>query len=248
MKKQLLSTFLFVLGAVTILVSQCYPDRHNTSASSSWISCEASLSPNPTRGQGHWIAYDLGEITSLGQLTLWNTNNPASLTSGAKTIEIDYSQDGINWTFFDSFEVPMGQASSFYEGELGIDFDKLSAEHLLLTITENHGGDCFGFSELRIERFDAVSTDDILDEASLKLYPSPAIDHTFLQYESPKAQQASLTLLDVKGSEIHTQQTFLEGGANEIRVDLSGLVSGQYYLRLKTATQVLTGEITLINN
>ena len=119
------------------------------------------MSPNLTRGQGHWIAYDLGEITSLGQLTLWNTNNPASLTSGAKTIEIDYSQDGINWTFFDSFEVPMGQASSFYEGELGIDFDKLSAEHLLLTITENHGGDCFGFSELRIERFDAVSTDAV---------------------------------------------------------------------------------------
>ena len=245
---KLLNTVFLVFSATVVLVSQCYPDRHNTSASSSWISCEASLNPNPTRGEGHWIAYDLGELTNLGQMTIWNTNNPASLTSGAKTIEVDYSQDGINWIFFDSFEVPRGSASGFYEGEVGLDFENLTAEHLLLTITENHGGDCFGFSELRIERFDVVSTDDIFDDVSLNLFPSPASDYTFLNYESPKAQRASLTLLDAAGAEIRSEQTFLENGSNQIRVELEGLDSGQYYLRLKTETQVLTGEVTIINN
>lgn len=248
MKKQLLSTFIFLIGTAMTLTSQCYPDRHNTSASSGWISCETSINPNPSRGEGHWIAYDLGEIMNLGQMTLWNTNNPASLTSGAKKIEVDYSLDGINWIFFDSFEVPMGQASGFYEGEVGINFDNLTAEHLLLTITENHGGQCYGFSELRIERFNAVATTDLPDLASLDLFPSPAIDHTFLNYESPKAQQASLTIVDVTGAEIRTIQTHLEGGPNQIRIDLDGLVSGQYYVRLRTATQALTGEVTLINN
>ncbi len=248
MTKFLISAVILYLGTALSLSGQCYPDRHNTSASSAWISCETSPNPNPARGESHWIAYDLGESTRLGQMTIWNTNNPASLESGAKTIEVDYSQDGINWTFFQSFEVPMGQASSFYEGDLGLDFENLTATHLLLTITENYGGDCYGFSELKIERFDPVSTDDLQVDNSMDLYPSPAIDHVFINYESPISNPATITVLDMAGAEIRSQQARLLTGANRIRVDLEGLPSGQYYIRLKSATQLLTGELTIIQN
>lgn len=247
MIKFLLSACLLYLGSAFTMVGQCYPDRHNTSASSAWISCETSMNPNPSRGEGHWIAYDLGEPMRLGKMTIWNANNPASLDSGAKTIEVDYSRDGVNWSFFKAFEVPMGQASGFYEGEAGIDFENLTAEHLLLTITENHGGQCYGFSEMKIERFEVVSTND-LQELAMDLFPSPAIDYTFLSYDSPGAQKAAITVLDVAGSELKTQQISLEGGLNQIRVELEDLESGQYYIRLQTSTQLLTGEVTIITN
>lgn len=248
MTKFLSITLLLCMGSALSLSGQCYLDRHNTSASSAWISCQSTMNPNPTRGESHWIAYDLGEPTRLGQMTLWNTNNPASLESGAKTIAVDYSQDGINWTFFQSFEVPIGQASSFYEGDVGIDFENLTAEHLLLTITENHGGDCYGFSELKIEKFEMVDTDDLLDEIAMDLFPSPAIDYVMLNYKSPNAQVATITILNVAGAELRSQSASLTGGNNQIRLDLDGLESGQYYVRLKSATQVLTGEVTVINN
>ncbi len=248
MTKSLVGALLLYISTALSLYGQCYPDRHNTSAAAAWISCQTSMNPNPARGESHWITYDLGEPTRLGQMTIWNTNNPASLDSGAKTIEVDYSQDGVNWTFFQSIEVPIGEASSFYEGNLGLDFENLTTRHLLLTITENYGGDCYGFSELKIERFNPVSTDDLQAANAMDLYPSPAIDHVFVNYVSPVSNSATITVVDMAGAEVRSQQARLLTGANRVRVDLDGLPSGQYYIRLQSATQLLTGELTIIQN
>jgi len=248
MKRNLSLAVLLVFATFMSLKSQCFTDRHNTTASASWVSCTPSASPNSARPAGHWIAYDLGALTGLGKTTIWNLNNPAHLTSGAKTIHIDYSLDGINWTYFNSFEIPMAAASGFYEGEVGIDFENLTTQHLLLTVTDNHGGDCFGFAEIKIERLDPVDTDDLLDEVAMSLYPSPAIDHAFLEFEHLAAEQAELSIMDAKGAELQTRMVTLEAGSNKIRISLAHYDSGQYFVRLKTKTKLMTKELTLIKN
>ena len=57
----------------------------------------------------------------------------------------------------------MNQASgaSIYEGEEGPDFDGAKARYVLITPLSNFGGDCFGFSELKIQITDPF---DIIDE------------------------------------------------------------------------------------
>lgn len=41
------------------LFSQAYPDRHSTNLTDGWLSCNATTNPNPVRGGGHWIMYNL---------------------------------------------------------------------------------------------------------------------------------------------------------------------------------------------
>lgn len=148
MKK--LSLSLAIILTTLISFGQCYPDRHNTSWFNGWLSCESSVNPNNLRGDGHWISYDFGAPYELNVLKLWNVNDPDFLQDGAKNITIDYSIDGINWINFGSATVPQAPGISIYEGDNILDFGGIKARYLLLTVIDNYGGDCYGFSEMRI--------------------------------------------------------------------------------------------------
>lgn len=239
---------IFSLIGITLLSGQCFPDRHNTSASAAWLSCEASPSPNPLRGESHWISYDLGELTSLGQMQLWNINNPAQLESGARRLAIDYSTDGTNWTEFQVIEVAAAEGSGFYEGIGALDFEELSARYLLLTIVENHGGDCYGLAEVKIETFGSVSTSDLAEDNSMNLYPSPATTYTQVAYESQRSEPASLSIVDLSGKELTSEKIQIKTGSNLYRLDLTQFVSGLYYVRLKSKSQEHRAELTIMNN
>ena len=135
----------------TNLSSQCYPDRHNTTWFDGWESCDMTLNPNNSRGESHWILYDLGHNYTLQNFHLWNVNDPAHLDEGVSKMAIDYSDDGITWKEFQIVDVPVATGKSIYEGEDIANFDGLTTRYILLTILENYGGTCSGFAEMRIE-------------------------------------------------------------------------------------------------
>ena len=62
--------------------AQCFPDRHSTNFYDGWVSCETAVNPNPLRPVSHFIMYDFGKIFKLGQMQIWNTNDPAHLDWG----------------------------------------------------------------------------------------------------------------------------------------------------------------------
>lgn len=170
MKKYILS---IVICLYTLLgFAQQYPDRHSTSKTDAWLSCNTSPNPNPDRGDSHWIQYDLGSAYVLSTVSLWNYNDPLNLNNGVQEIAIDVSSDGINWSEAATSSVAISDGSAFYEGEELLDLGGISANHILLTVLSNHGGSCAGFSELKIStavilpieltKFDArcVETDD----------------------------------------------------------------------------------------
>ena len=238
--------FFFLISLSSLSLSaQCFEDRHDTSLASGWTSCTPSLNPNPAHGMSHWIAYDLGENRKLNTVQLWNANNPTTLTRGVKTLIVDYSSDGQSWESYGTYEVAMAEASSFYEGVLLFDFEDLTTRHLLFTLAENHGGECYGFSELKIQADTPVSSDD-LTESLLSVYPIPASDEVYVEYQGRVSEGGTLSLLNAAGVEVSREAIRISDGNNLHRIDLSALPSGQYLVRLQSENMQQTSEVTVI--
>ncbi len=243
------SLLLFIVCS-TALIGQCYQDRHNTSIGASWLSCEKSPNPNALRGDSHWVQYDLGEVQKLGQARIWNINNPDYLDAGARQILIDYSNDGQNWEAWDElWEVEQGTSSGFYEGVPGPDFDGIQARYILLTILNSHGSDCAGFAEFKVEVKDPTSLVDIASKDNrLKAHPVPAIEYTLLDIDSQDQGYSTIELSDMTGKVIRSQPHVLQAGSQEVRLELAGVPSGQYLVRVISAKAELSTELIVISN
>ncbi len=156
--KNTITTVLATLFAVQIMVGQAEIDRHTTNAHDGWISCAASNNPNSAHGSSHWIRYDFGQSYNLYDLTVWNINHPGHLNDGMKRVIIETSQNGSSWNLVDTIMVPRAPGSGFYPGFNGPDLGGIGARYLLLTAIDNHGGGCYGLSEIRVYTTDQVST------------------------------------------------------------------------------------------
>ena len=55
---------------------------------------------------------------------------------------------GTIWGDINLEEAP---GSENYFGEIGPDFEGLVVRYLLLSVTSNHGGNCYGFSEVKLD-------------------------------------------------------------------------------------------------
>lgn len=246
-----MKSLFFILSLIvsTTLTSQCFSDRHNTSISSTWLSCEKTPNPNFIRGDSHWIRYDLGEVKKLGQAHIWNINNPEYLDAGARQILVDFSTDGQTWEAWGIWEVEKGTTSGYYEGEPGPDFDGIQARFILLTVLNSHGDDCSGFAELKVDVKDPTSIEEIdLTNQALKAHPNPAIDFTFLDINSTDQGYSTIELTDMTGRVVRSQPLKLLRGDQQVRLELSGMESGQYLLRVISAHTELTTELIVISN
>ncbi len=147
---RLFITVTFFCFAASSMLGQCFVDRHNTNTETGWISCTPSTNPNASRGQSHWIMYDMTFDYALDMLHVWNFNHPAQLNNGARQVAIDISNDGLSWINAATVQIAQSTGSSFYEGQDIIDLSGNRARFVLLTILSNWGGGCFAISEVRI--------------------------------------------------------------------------------------------------
>lgn len=243
-------SFLLFIVIHCIGYSQCLEDRHNTSLESTWISCELSSSPNPIRGDSHWITYDLGEVRKLTELHIWNINNPAALEDGVRQLAIDYSLDGTNWEVWGIWDVPMAEGSGFYTGTEGPELEGLEARHILLTVLNNYGGDCSGFGEIRFGVEKSSSTSDVVDDNSLlSARPNPASEMTVLNWTTDMVGEASLQFIDMEGRLISQDKIQLTRGEQELQYNLDHITtSGQYIIKLSTRKKEWTTELSIIKS
>lgn len=228
------------------LFSQAYPDRHNTSWTDGWISCEETESPNVKRDPGHWIMYDFGDQYSLHSSTIWNFNVPDSTSRGMQDIIIDYSLDGETWTEVTEFTVPEAPGSSIYQGDEGPDFEGRVARYVLVSVLNSHGdANCVGMSELRIKATIATST-NILDgdlDLVLEASPNPAREYTIIKLSEFESDM-NYSLMDMSGKLLRqgkiTRQDF--------RLNTSNLASGAYSLTIHNELGKKSILINVINN
>lgn len=175
MKNIILLISIMVLG--NSIFSQCFPNRHNSTWYDGWISCQTAPSPNPIRGDSHWILYDFGELYALHEMRIWNTNAPDLLDWGMKEVVIDLSTDGVEWSEYGQFVFEQASGFNNYEGHFALDFENAEAKYLLITGLSNYGGNCYGLSEIKINVDAIVGVEDDIntmnDCLKANIYPNP---------------------------------------------------------------------------
>lgn len=237
--------FLILILFPFVLSAQCYPDRHNTSWTAAWISCETAKNPNENRGQSHWAYYDFGNVYALADMKLWNLNTPDERSSGMRTFEVDYSLDGQVWTHLGSFEMDQAPGTSIYEGETVTDWNGLQARYVIITPTDNFGGgDCVGFSEVRFNLSDqqSVTTNTKKDQNTcleVNVYPNPYTDYFTLDLNTDCQETIDYTVTNVLGQTVLTETVQVQDGNQHITVQTGHLPAGNYALHVRQGDRYL---------
>lgn len=206
---------------------QCYDDRHNTSWFDGWISCEKSDNPNAIREKSHWILYDFGQVYALHELKVWNVNDPDLLDFGAQNVAIDYSLDGVNWINFKETTFPKAPGISTYEGDIVTNFEGLKARFILVTVLDNYGGECAGFSEFRVA---VDSTKDENEDICIiaESYPNPFQQEFSVFLKKKCLGDAFVAVEDATGRTVYQEQLIL---LNETKlIPTRGWTAGVYYV------------------
>ena len=237
--------FIFSIFISTIAYSQCFPDRHNTSNSSAWLSCVKTQNPNTERGLSHWIMYDLGEVHEIKESHFWNINDPEGLEDGVQELVLDISIDGQSWYEWGSFSIDQSDGSSFYEGTSGPDFSGTNARYLLLTPTSNYGGNCYGLSELRINiAEELISSTEAILEVDMTLSPNPADNQTRISFDTELSGQAIVQIVDNLGR-IVLRETINISTNSTYDLMTSDYNSGIYQVSLLMDNKIQTIELSI---
>ncbi|NND95216.1 MAG: T9SS type A sorting domain-containing protein [Flavobacteriales bacterium] len=219
------------------LSAQCYPDRHNTNWFDGWTSCETTTGPISQYGESHWIQYDLGYQYLLGEMKLWNLNDPAHLDRGVNEINIDISEDGESWTNLGSYNVPIASGFSIYEGEEILDFNEAQARYVLITVGSSHGAACAGFSELKIN-IEGVVTDVSEFETpeacfDVAIYPNPHTDIFNARIRTQCGGLMTVQLHDAMGRLVQDRQLSGLNPEEQLVLGSAELPAGIYYLSVQ---------------
>jgi hypothetical protein len=234
--KKIIFLFVAIVMSQQLLISQCYPDRHSTNFFDGWISCDPAPNPNPIRPVSHFIMYDFGKIYSLGQMKIWNTNDPSHLDWGMRTVAIDYSVDGETWTTAGEFTFQQGSGLSTYEGDPGPDLNGVEGRYLLITALDNYGGKCYGISEFRIEGEEVVisKVDQLtkLDCVDVSLYPNPFAEKITMVLTPGCNGDIRYSLYDALGHQLKSEKASLISGQEKAFDIGRDLPAGTYMLNI----------------
>ncbi|MEM9823730.1 MAG: T9SS type A sorting domain-containing protein, partial [Bacteroidota bacterium] len=125
-----------------------------------------------------------------------------------------------------------------YEGLDLFDFDGISAQYILITGLTNHGGSCFGLSEIRIDVAEEVivANKDPLtpDCLSAKIFPNP-VNENSRAIISNYCSNAPIhyTIQDITGRILRDGQ--INPSSNEMELDIHSfpMAAGTYILSLQ---------------
>jgi hypothetical protein len=86
----------------------------------------------------------------------------------------------------------------------------------------------------------ASGVQQIENKEEVKVYPNPASDRIELSYNQKSSAQVSAQIFDVKGSVVRTiTKGMMLSGEQKLAIDIKGLASGNYQLKVAAGNQVL---------
>ena len=209
--------------------AQCGDSTHSAAVSDTWVSCQASPSPNPDRGSGHWIAYDFGHVYTLTTSHVWNANLSSDTDKGFREVVIDYSLDGETWTELGTYAWAEASGYQSYQGEPGPDFGQVAARHVLITALSNHGDpSCYGLSEMRFDLEAVTSAQVVAPNGPLGLYPNPTQGTLHVALED--LRPVHLRIVDLQGRVVQAYEQAIPA-----TLDVSALPPGLYFVTIQDA-------------
>lgn len=145
-------------------------DKHSNQVDS-WQSCTTTPNPNVERGNGHWIMYDLNDIYQIHDTHIWNYNKAGETGKGIKDVAIDMSVDGLSWRNVGISSWSEAPGTTDYEGFVGENYEGEPARYVLITALSNwDGGDCSGFSELKMSLSECPAQNTPCDDGNPNTY------------------------------------------------------------------------------
>jgi hypothetical protein len=85
-----------------------------------------------------------------------------------------------------------------------------------------------------------------LSQSGLELFPNPAnAGRVTVHYTLPRAEPARVTLLDVSGRTVRTEEVAAAGGSGSFNLDASGLTRGVYILKFESGASSLTRKLVI---
>jgi len=104
-------------------------------------------------------------------------------------------------------------------------------------LTEVHTDGATGYSSVVIVNPGAAVT-----VSAMSMYPNPAIDHFTIQPGSAVSGVCAVSLIDLSGRTVYSQQVTAAGGSAPVTIG-SRLTPGIYLVRLVTTTGAVCGKI-----
>jgi hypothetical protein len=117
-----------------------------------WLAYTGAANPNPARsGYAYWIRFNFGEIYSLADMWIWNSNEDYNTDRGFKNVYIDYSLNGSSWTQLINTQFSEATGLESYLGFQGPDFGGASARYVLISAVDNWGAEegWYGLAEVK---------------------------------------------------------------------------------------------------
>ncbi|MEO0899156.1 MAG: T9SS type A sorting domain-containing protein [Bacteroidota bacterium] len=217
------------------ILAQC---KDSKAFDNPWISCETTNSPNPQRGNSHWISYDFGALYTLEEFQIWNNNKTGELDKGAKEIVVDYSSDGTNWTEAGTYQLSQGDGSAYYSGETVGNLGEVAARYVLITLKTNFGHpSCNSIDEVafRIKQVALPSNED------LWIYPNPASSFLKVAFDSQRQGTVTSRVINLMGQQVGRQQHEVIQGATELELNVQTFRPGLYVVQVLDEEGVLLG-------
>jgi len=225
MKNILICLSLFL--SLNINAQNCTSTSHSVNINDSWKSCSEKLSPNPVRGNSHWVMYDLGYVYNLSTTRFWNYNVAGETEQGMKNIVIDFSLNGNEWSEVASFQLAEASGTNSYEGEEGPNLGLTSTRYVLITAIDTWGGDCPGLSEVKFDIDNIVPVNNIEYAGnSISLFPNPAAQSITIKTDLDLKE---IIIVNATGQEINRMPY-------QHQFDITHLADGIYFLKTTTSS------------
>lgn len=177
---------------------------------------------------GFLLPVKLGAIAAKSQdckvQLEWNT-----VEAGAGIFEIQRSIDGKKFTSLDKINFNNNTASTF----TFIDKNAEAGQYYYrLKVTDEEGS--YGYS-----RIVSVKNDCGVNGTEFSLYPNPVTgNRVFLYKNNESNQKVDIDIMNASGQVVKRIQLSLNKGVNQYAIDMDGLSSGAYFMRI-TSNAVL---------
>ncbi|MBP7497400.1 MAG: T9SS type A sorting domain-containing protein, partial [Bacteroidales bacterium] len=103
-----------------------------------------------------------------------------------------------------------------------------------------------GTDILQLVLSSGINDRDLAQNKSLEVYPNPASDYVFIEFEFSGSDKATITVNDITGKELLRSDQYLETGRQQFR--LNGLNSGTYLVKINIKDKVYTGKILSVSH
>ena len=168
---------------------------------------------------------------SIFKLTFTVNLLPEKPVIGKKgnTLTASTLEDSYQWYLNDT-QIENATAQSYKYSKDGIYFVEVGNEH-----------NCFSKSDTIVIRTDSTNIVNLLNEASLRIYPNPVTDKLFISCD---LAVTNIEIYDIIGKKAEGGKLPSFGGVGGgFSIDISHLSNGMYYLKIQTEQGTITRKI-----